>query len=405
VLTLQAALQFALKNNPALNAQRKQLGIASARIVIADTYPFNPVFENRVQVASGPISAGVTNKVPLEHLLLWEVEVRGQGQIRRQGAAAAFSKTEWEIARMEQTLAVDVMRAYTALLYRQEKLQLLEETLRLNERLVDDVKRLIDLGKQKPSDLILAQSEVTNSQDAVLAGMEAVTTARQDLNRVLGAVSGEYRANGVLDVPPWKWEGEALDELALARRADLKALQKSVEEASANCRLTAANRYGNPSVGTVYSYDPSRVSSIGIQVNVPLPIVNSHAGEMSQSRAELILALNQLQSAEVNVKLDVTAALARLVAAERRTASARTTGLPNSKRAVEDIEKLFLSGEPGVDAIKVIEVRRNFLKYRDGYLDALWSVRQARIDVSAATGEPALELAKPVPPLVPEKVK
>jgi len=61
VVTLQAALAFALENNPALTVQRKQLGIASARVVIADLYPFNPVVETRVQQAFGPVSAGITN--------------------------------------------------------------------------------------------------------------------------------------------------------------------------------------------------------------------------------------------------------------------------------------------------------------------------------------------------------
>jgi len=62
-------------------------GIAAARVVIADTDPFNPVLENRLQGAEGPHSAGITNRLPLEHILLWEVEWRHQGQYRRDGAA------------------------------------------------------------------------------------------------------------------------------------------------------------------------------------------------------------------------------------------------------------------------------------------------------------------------------
>src|SRR5437868_4775931 len=93
-LTLHGALQYALANNPSLAAQRSQLGVAAARVVIAETYPFNPVFENRVQYASGPPAAGVLNVVPVEHLLLWEVEVRHQGRYRRQAAAAGLTRTE-----------------------------------------------------------------------------------------------------------------------------------------------------------------------------------------------------------------------------------------------------------------------------------------------------------------------
>src|SRR5579885_1097198 len=64
VLTLEEAVRYALENNPALAAQRQQRGIAAARVVIADTYPFNPVLENRIQGAEGPHAAGITNRTP-----------------------------------------------------------------------------------------------------------------------------------------------------------------------------------------------------------------------------------------------------------------------------------------------------------------------------------------------------
>src|SRR5262249_27028306 len=88
VLTVEAAVHYALENNPALAAERQQHGIAAAKVVIADTYPFNPVLENRIQAAGGPPAADVVNNVPVEHVLLWEVEVRGQRRYRRQAAAA-----------------------------------------------------------------------------------------------------------------------------------------------------------------------------------------------------------------------------------------------------------------------------------------------------------------------------
>ena len=37
VVSLPAALRFALENNPALGAQRRQYGLAAARVIIADT--------------------------------------------------------------------------------------------------------------------------------------------------------------------------------------------------------------------------------------------------------------------------------------------------------------------------------------------------------------------------------
>src|SRR5262249_42764686 len=68
-LSLDGAIRWALANNPELAAMRKQHGVAAAGVVIARTYPFNPIWEGRVQAAAGPESAAITNGVPTEHLV------------------------------------------------------------------------------------------------------------------------------------------------------------------------------------------------------------------------------------------------------------------------------------------------------------------------------------------------
>jgi cobalt-zinc-cadmium efflux system outer membrane protein len=397
VMTVQEAVRYALENNPALAAQRQQRGIAAARVVIADTYPFNPVLENRIQGAEGPRSATITNRVPLEHLLLWEVELWHQGRYRRAAAAAALSRTEWEVAYQEQTLAVQVIKAYATLLYRREKLRLLEETLRFNQQLVKDVQRLIDAGKLKPADGIVAETEVMDTFDQLGAAREPLATARQDLFRVLGLVTGEFEVAGSLDLSPQSWDPAAMTEVALERRADLRARREAVAEAAANTRLARANRFGNPTLGTTYIYDPTGVNMFGAQVNVPLPVVNRHRGDVLESEATEAQAALLLRQAEVNVRQDVAAALARLEAAERRAELFRTRVLPDLRRAVERMQTLFLAGDPSVDLLRTIDVRRKLLRARDSYLDAVWGVSQARSDLLLAIGEPALGLCAPLP--------
>jgi outer membrane protein TolC len=400
-LTLEAAVHFAVENNPALAAQRMQHGIAAARVIIADTYPFNPILENRIQVATGPAaSAGITNRLPLEHILVWEVEWRGQRGFRRQAAAAALSRTDWEIAYQEQLLAVQAVRAYLGLLYRQEKLRIANETLQFNQRLVENSEKLLKGGKLRPADLNVAQSEVTVTQDLVNAGYESVTAARHDLYRVLGIVGGTFEIEGTLECTSPPWDVNTLTELALTRRADLHARRHAVNEMFANIQLARANRFGNPSIGTAYTYDPSRVSQIGAQINFPLPLVNTRRGELQQSEAEYAQASQQLRQAEINVRQDVASAMARLAAAERRAETMRTKILPDLNRAVEDMDRLFRNGD--VDLLRAIDVRRKLLSTRDTYLDVLWGVWQARSDVLAATGEPVLGLCQPIqPPVAP----
>src|SRR5262249_47476102 len=90
-----AAVRWALQNNPEIAAIRQQHGIAAAGVIIAQTYPFNPVWEVKIRAANGPESAGIGNRVSNEHKVLLDVEIRGQGTYRREVAWAALSRTDW----------------------------------------------------------------------------------------------------------------------------------------------------------------------------------------------------------------------------------------------------------------------------------------------------------------------
>src|SRR5207249_4806255 len=116
-------------------------------------------------------------------------------------------------------------------------LRLLDETLKLNERLVEDVGRLVSAGKLRTADRIVARTEVSDTLDLASAGGEALTAARQDLLRALGLVEGAVETDGPFEPPAWAVDPAALAEVAVVRRADLRARQLAVAEAAANRRL------------------------------------------------------------------------------------------------------------------------------------------------------------------------
>jgi cobalt-zinc-cadmium efflux system outer membrane protein len=404
VLSLDLAVNWALQNNPELMALRQRHGMAAAAVVIANTYPFNPIWEGRIQGNSGPESAGITNQVAQEHLFLWQVELRGQGTFRRQQAAASLTRTDWEIAFAEQTLAVRVLKAFQTVLHRQEKLGLIEEAIKLNEQTVKDVEYLFKNAKGPAVDTILAQTELDTTRAQLSAGRLALATAGSELLRALGVVDGLFQLDGTLELPLPPEDVPALQEQALARRADLRARKAAVDEAEAALQLTIANRYGSPTVGPAFTYDPTRVSSVGIQLNVPLPVCNTHRGEIQQREAERYAALLELRKTEVLIRQDVQAAMARLTAARALAETYRKT-LDNLGTALKKFQELFDKMQPGVDALRMIDLRRKLILARNGYLDALFEMNLARADLIAAVGGPAsaAPCADPPGPEAPPK--
>jgi cobalt-zinc-cadmium efflux system outer membrane protein len=389
-LTLEQAVRLALQQNPQLAAVRQQHGIAAAGVVIAQTYPFNPSYFALVCADGGPASAGITNRVFNEHYVRLDLEVRGQGKHRRAAALSALSRADWDIATQEVTVAIATVRAFQTVVYRDLKLKVLEETVRLNERTVEQTRRLAEAGKSRASDVILARAEVDAARASLGQGRTALATAVSALQRSLGAVGSPAAAHGDLTLPTTSVNSDALTAAAVEQRPDVQSRRAAVEEAEAHLRLEIANRFGNPSIGPAAEYNETSVTFIGIVVAAPLPVLNTRKGEIQLRKAERERAVMDLSQAEIQARQDVEAALARLAQARAWAKDYQQDVLPSLERTRKELERLFAQGEPGVDALKVIEVQRRYIKAYDSALDALYEVCQATADLAAAVGDPCL---------------
>jgi outer membrane protein TolC len=387
VLPLERAVQYALENNPQLNVARTQRGLAAAGVVLARIYPYNPVYTNVVQ---GVIGHDVTNRVFNEHYVTLQIELFHQRRERMAAASAAVTRVEWEIAGQELATAVNVVRAYNTVLYRQQKLQVLEDTVHLNDEIVDVVRRLVDLGRNRPADLIVARSELDTARAQRGQGKTALAVARNNLRIVLGTVNDAFSVAGELDCPLPATDTDSLVRLAVATRPELQARTAAIHEAEARLQLQIADRFGNPSIGPRYEINETKDSFVGVYFSAPIAVINRRQGEIAQRQAELTRAHMDLRATEVGIVQAVQAAKDRLTEAHKWADVYPAEVLPDLEKARKDMEQLFSQGDASVNVISIIGVQRNLLRARDAYLDALFEVSLSKADVAAAVGDPAL---------------
>lgn len=392
-MTVDAAIRWALEHNPELMSFRQQHGVAAAAVVIAQTYPFNPVWEGKIRAANGPESAGISNRVSNEHKVFVDVEVRGQRRIREQAAAAGLSRTDWEIAYQELALSVRVARAFDTVLYRYKKWELAKQTADLNTKAAAQAEDLWKQNQFKTADLIALRTEAAASRTQVATARLSLQAAWADLKRAMGLVNEQPTVQGDLIVPPPAEDAATLEQGALERRPDLRARQAALSEANARLRLEIANRWGNPNLGPAYEYDPARINLIGVQFTLPLPVFNTHRGDIMQREAECIRASLDIQQTSVLVRQDVANALARLEQARAGVDTYHKDVVPVLETALKEMKALFERPDQGVDQLKVLDVQRKLLSARDGELDALWELRQAQADLAAAVADPAVAVS------------
>ncbi len=404
-LTLSAAVQWALEHNPALATFRRNRGIAEAAVQIARQYPFNPIIQDYTWGGNGPAAAGVTNHVFNEHTARLDLELRRQGRYRRAMAQNALTRTEWEIAAQELLVSIQVARAFNTLLYRQSKYRLLEEGLQLTEQVADFTRQLVEQGTLRSADLLLAHADVAEARNLLGPGRSVLIVAENDLRRALGMLGEPFQPEGTLEkgyVPP---PANVLIQAGLERRPDLHALRFAVCEAEQRLKLEVANRWGNPSLGPAFEENETSVTFVGMWMIWQLPVLNTRRGEIRQRQAELARAAQALKQGEIQMQQDVFTALARLAQAEEVVKSFATETLPKLRQTREEFDKLYMAGQPGVDLARIIDVRRRLLRARDAYLDALFELSQAQIDLAAAVADLSFADCRPVSPAPAEQAE
>ena len=394
--TPDEAVRFALEHNPLLQAVREQRGFAQGSIVIARTYPYNPLLQSVISGVSGPRASDITNHVFNATTIRLDVELRGQGAHRRAAAQAAATRTEWEIAVQEVSTSVAAVRAFNAVVYRRRKLDVLEDTIRFTEDVASQVEKFVKLGppasRLRPADLILARTELDAARAQLGQGRTALAVARADLRRQLGILDDSFEVKGELDLPVPTIEFESYSQAAREQRPDIQVRKAMVAEAQARYRLQMADRFGNPSIGPTFELNETSDTFVGISLAFPIPVLNTRQGEIQQARATLARALADVKQFEVQSDQDIQAALARLAEARKWVDSYKGVALPNLRQAVKDMNKLLEQNDPGVDVLRVLNVQRNYLRAFDTYLDALFELSQARADLAAAVADPGLAL-------------
>src|SRR5439155_20925883 len=96
-LSLPEALLYALEHNPQLAVLRQQHGIAAAAVVIARTYPYNPITQSTTFNFKGSDPAVDLRPIHHTHTITLHAEVGRQRSYRKESAFAAWPRTDWEI--------------------------------------------------------------------------------------------------------------------------------------------------------------------------------------------------------------------------------------------------------------------------------------------------------------------
>ena len=382
-LTANSAVQIALLNNRALQANFEEIGVSQADLVEAGLLS-NPTF-----AASFRFPDRSPSDTDTEYSIAQDFLQLALLPIRRRFAAAQLAQTETRIANEVLKLATETKIAFYTLQAREQLLARLKVIGETSETAAEFTKKLHDAGNASDLDLANQQGGYEQSKLDVAQTTLQVSNDRERLNRLLG-VWGADTAYTVADHLPEVPEREVslahLESLAIAQRFDLQAARMNVDLIGQSLALRTKTRFLptaiNVGVDTERQTDRQRVT--GPTLDLELPIFNQGQGEIAKLTAQYRQAQRELEAMAVNARSEVREARDQLIAGRDLTSYIGKRLLPTQQAALNLTLQQYNYMLKG--AYDLLVAKQNEVAAERSYIEAWRDYWIARAELERAVG-------------------
>ncbi len=374
---LQVAVLTVL-NSPALEAQRRAIGVSQAQVFAAGLLPDLAISAGYDAPTSGPDHDRAYN-------VGVDLDVAGllANANARRAARASASQVDLDLLWSEWTTA--------------QQARQLAETALAAERKATYLRRVtaIAVERDNRSSLALANHDVTlqtsstdlalklDAQSQLAAAEHDGRVARKELNGLLGLKAD---VNLPLREDPTEAsydQGTVRDSIAslAKRRPDILALQAGYEAQDANVRKAIIAQFPLTGLAANFAKDPSGTVTQGLSASLFLPVFNGGRGE-----ARVQLATREQLRAEYQARLDAADVEARGAQADLQSARQVAIALRADAPRLESLLKPALSAyeRRDIDSQTYLTLSQAALSHRADLDDKELAARLAEITLETA---------------------
>lgn len=378
-ISLEIAIEIALRENPGLNAIREKIKVARAR-VDGIALLGNPKLETE-------FVGGANAEQKLE--LTKPFELGGQRGHRIRIAKTQLEKVDTELAKASQFVTKSVKIAFYELLLVQEKLKLAREIVQHNEQMRDIAQTRFEAGDISVTQANLASIHLQSALREAATLESKLQLAQLSLNGLMGApletargVVGELRQKASPDTLQ-KLTLDTLKTQALAHRNDLKSLQLDVQLTENELRLAKAANIPDLSVGALAEHSTDQ-NAFGVKFSIPLPLFNRNRVEINATEAQQQVNTAEINNFEKQIVQEVIAAFLSLQTARKMLIFYGGNSLKLLNENLKLTRTAYELGE--TELLELILMQNEFIKTRFAYLDALAAYHQALAELEAVVG-------------------
>ena len=382
-ISVDDAVQIALRRNPTLQATFEELGIAEADVREAGIMK-NPVFAGEVRF---PDAKGFITNTHFD--LAFSFIDMILAPMRKKVEAMRFDATKTRVTFAVLNLAADVRAAYYQVQAQQAK-ALVRKDLLIAAEAQSEFAQKLQKAKNSP--------EITSAPKLVLfyqARLEVardaleLTSLQEKLSRLMGvpAVQLKDHIPGALPVLPASDDlgsPDSLEALAVAERLDLEMQRQDVTIVDKARSLRQWWAFTAVEPGATTEHGPESVRVTGPTLQMELPIFNRGQADRTRLIAQLRQSQDKLAALELSVRSEVREMLAKMGAARATVEEYQTNIGPLRAKIVALAQERYNSMTMG--ATDLLTSRQEQLTSQIEQLDALRDYWTNRVELERVLG-------------------
>ncbi len=367
-ITLEQAVEAAVRLNPSLGAAKHSVSAAEARATQAGLLP-NPEFSLETENFGGSGDLDGFDAAETTAVISQEIILGGKRRRRR-----ALAHSEQILAGRDlEAVRLDVVSRTTSAYYRvlaaQERKVLAEELLALADRFATTVRARVDAGKVSPVEGTRADIEVAQARVRRNRAVRDLTVARVRLSATWGSgVPSFDRAAGELPEPTPP-PSLALLRSLLLQTPEVVRLEDMIQRQQNVLDVESAFRVPDLTV----SLGPRRFSETGQSawvagMSLPIPIFDRNQGSREAAEFELERVRRDAEASRIDIEAKLAAGLELLHAAEQETEIMKSQVVPAAEAAFTAMETGYTEGKFGF--LDVLDAQRELFESRSLLLDS-----------------------------------
>jgi len=377
-LSLDQALEIALKNNPGVAAE--QLSADAARQAARGA---------RVLVSpETTIAADIVGSAGSDSAVLFSqpLEINGSRKLRGDIAAHQAVAMGSDAAAARRSLALLVKQSYWDIASAQELVRLNQDNLLYLNTLSESVQKQYDVGAVPGSQIIKTEVEIAKARQELTQAILGLSLAKSYLNALMNRPNDtDFTAADRLEFTAVVLDKEALQTSALANRPEMVSAQS--QAAAATLQIRAAKIRRAPDVAVQArreSFGADDGGGVALVITLPFLDWGSIRSDAKQAEIEAQRQQKLSEAMTVNVTAEVQESIQRVAALSQIVREYDEGILSKSEELAQMAQIGYDKG--ATNYLEVLEAQRTLRSTRAEYYSVLADYSKALALLEWATG-------------------